>query len=252
MTNLAFKKYIKLCQNYSFISLILILFLTSCASLENYQEANSADEFEKSLTKYNETPNYGVWGQRQYKKTSKAQLEEESELDSKAGSLWVMDGQQSYYFTQNKNRKEGDFLNVKLEGSALKQVETKVSVIKSLLQQLEDQEKEETQQKLAEANKDNPDAARAPASEIKKKDIKEEKSELADIGPIQTRVIERIADGNYRIKGQQPFMIGKREYKVIVAGAVRPEDYNDEGISSAKIIDPQYDVVSIRKKEITK
>jgi len=56
-----------------------------------------------------------------------------------------------------------------------------------------------------------------------------------------------LPDGNYRVKGQQPFMIGKRDYKVIVTGMLRPEDFNDEGISSQKLLDPQYDVVSIRK-----
>lgn len=235
--------------------LVFAMGLTSCSSFMSKEEP-VVDEFESGLTKYNDNPNYGVWGQRNYKKTTKTQLEEESELDSKAGSLWVMDGQQSYYFTQNKNRKEGDFLNVKLEGAALKQVETKVNVIKTLLQELEQQEKEDSLQKLASAtgNPDQKAAAeqRAPASEAKKAPSKEEKSEVQDIGPIQTRIVERLADGNYRIKGQQPFMIGKREYKVIVAGILRPEDYNDEGINSSKIIDPQYDVISIRKKEAAK
>lgn len=238
--------------------LIFVALLTSCSSFTKQEPV--VDEFENSLTKYNDNPNYGVWGQRNYKKTSKAQLEEESELDSKAGSLWVMDGQQSYYFTQNKNRKEGDFLNVRLEGAALKQVETKVSVIKNLLQELEQQEKEEAMQKLAAAGTSPDQKAatpsgteqRAPAAEPKKVPSKDEKSEVQDIGPIQTRIVERLPDGNYRIKGQQPFMIGKREYKVIVAGILRPEDYNDEGISSAKVIDPQYDVISIRKKETAK
>tara|TARA_B110001454_G_scaffold219200_1_gene251782 strand:+ start:3723 stop:4400 length:678 start_codon:yes stop_codon:yes gene_type:complete len=213
------------------------------------------DEFTSSLTKYNDNPNHGVWGNRQYKKTTKSQLEEDSDLDSKAGSLWVMDGQQSYYFSQNKIRKEGDFLNVKLEGAAFKQVETKVGVIKTLLQELEEQEKESSGlvSKLAEAKPAEAAAkdTRAPAAVDAKKapGKEEEKGELADVGPIQTRIIERLADGNYRIKGQQPFMIGKRDYKVLVVGIVRPEDYNDEGISSSKLIDPQFDVVSIRKKE---
>lgn len=235
--------------------LVFAMGLTSCSSFMSKEEP-VVDEFENSLTKYNDNPNYGVWGQRNYKKTTRTQLEEESELDSKAGSLWVMDGQQSYYFTQNKNRKEGDFLNVKLEGAALKQVETKVNVIKTLLQELEQQEKEDSMQKLAAAggNLDQKAAAeqRAPASESKKANNQEGKSEVNDIGPIQTRIVERLADGNYRIKGQQPFMIGKREYKVLVAGILRPEDYNDEGINSSKIIDPQYDVISIRKKETSK
>jgi flagellar L-ring protein precursor FlgH len=42
-------------------------------------------------------------------------------------------------------------------------------------------------------------------------------------------------------------MIGKREYKVIVTGLIRPEDFNDAGIISEKLLDPQYDVVSLRK-----
>lgn len=231
-----------------FLIVLFTLFITtSCASLLNKDETEG-DPFLNSLTKYNDNPNHGVWGNRQYKKTTKSQLEEDSDLDSKAGSLWVMDGQQSYYFTQNKIRKEGDFLNIKLEGSALKQVETKVNVIKTLLQELEQQENESTMSKIAEAKPAESKDIRAPAAEAKKPK-EEEKGELADVGPVQTRIIERLADGNYRIKGQQPFMIGKREYKVLVVGIVRPEDYNDEGISSAKLIDPQFDVVSIRKKE---
>jgi len=235
-----------------FLGLILMLVVTtSCASFMAQPEIQE-DEFTSSLTKYNENPNHGVWGNRQYKKTTKSQLEEDSELDSKAGSLWVMDGQQSYYFSQNKIRKEGDFLNVKLEGAAFKQVETKVNVIKTLLQELEEQEKESAglNNKLAENKPAENKDVRAPASEAKKAPGKEEeKGELADVGPVQTRIIERLADGNYRVKGQQPFMIGKRDYKVLVVGIVRPEDYNDEGISSSKLIDPQFDVVSIRKKE---
>lgn len=235
-------------MKYLLIILVMVV-TTSCASFMN-QNSLLEEDFTTSLTKYNDNPNHGIWGNRQYKKTTKSQLEEDSDLDSRAGSLWVMDGQQSYYFTQNKIRKEGDFLNVKLEGAALKQVETKVSVIKTLLQELEDQEKDSQENKLAETQKPaETKDTRAPAAETKKPSKEEEKGELADVGPIQTRIIERLADGNYKIKGQQPFMIGKRDYKVLVVGIVRPEDYNDEGISSGKIIDPQFDVVSIRKKE---
>ena len=239
--------------NWLILSLIFLstMSLLSCANLSVSSEVSSED-FDAGLTKYNDNPNYGVWGQRNYKKTTKSQLEEESDLDSKAGSLWVMDGQQSYYFTQNKNRKEGDFLNVRIEGAALKQVETKVSIIKNLLQELEQQEKDELFQKTAPSDKQTSVDLRAPASEPKKGPEKEEKSEISDLGPIQARIVERLSDGNYRIKGQQPFMIGKREYKVIVAGVLRPEDFNDEGINSSKIIDPQFDVVSIRKKEVSK
>ena len=42
-------------------------------------------------------------------------------------------------------------------------------------------------------------------------------------------------------------MIGKKEYKVIVTGIVRADDFNDEGIDAPKLLDPQFDIVSLRK-----
>jgi flagellar L-ring protein precursor FlgH len=90
------------------------------------------------------------------------------------------------------------------------------------------------------------EAQRAPTGATDKKD---EKEEPLEIGAVPTRIVERQPDGNYRIKGSQPFMIGKREYKVIVTGLIRPEDFNDEGVSSQKLLDPQFDVVSIRRNQ---
>ena len=159
-----------------------------------------------------------------------------------------MDGQGAYLFSQNKTRKEGDHLNVKLDAPAMKQVETKVSVIKKLLKQLEEQQQQ--QQKLAnplaEGQKAG-EATRAPAAAEAAKTETAEKDEPTDIQSVPTRIVERMPDGNYRLKGQQPFMIGKREYKVIVTGLIRAEDFNDQGIGSDKLLDPQYDVVSIRR-----
>jgi flagellar L-ring protein precursor FlgH len=42
-------------------------------------------------------------------------------------------------------------------------------------------------------------------------------------------------------------MIGKREYKVIVTGIVRQEDFDDSGIDASKLLDPQFDIVSSRR-----
>ena len=203
------------------------------------------------ITRFSENPNVLNVNNRNYKRMTRNRMEEESELNPQAGSMWVMEGQGAYLFSQNKARREGDLLNVKIEGSALKQIETKVSVIKKLLKQLEEEELKskgaaDEQQKLAEGG----DAKRAPASvPAAAAAPKEEKEEPLQLDTVPTRIIERMADGNYRVKGQQPFMIGKREYKVIVMGMIRPEDFNDEGVPSSKLLDPQYDVVSIRKKE---
>lgn len=247
----------------------VLIFFTAGCSLFSAKKEEKVQVTEKvsHLTRFSELPQAPAISQRNYKRMSKQRLEEESEVQASAGSLWVMEGQGAYLFSQNKVRKEGDTLTLKVEGAAQKQVEQKVSVIRKLLKQIE---LEEAQRKEAALRKDASDsekqksaseqegtnladgqktavgstAARSPASEA----AAAEKEEPLDLASIPTRVVERTSDGTYRVKGQLPFMIGKREYKVLVAGMVRPEDFNDEGISSNKLLDPQYDVVSLRRK----
>lgn len=234
-------------------AILLSMVLTSgCATVNDFlmnlggKDENPPLEKIKTAPRYSDNQNMGVPTDRQYKKMTRSRMEEESDVGSNAGSAWVMEGQGAYLFAQNKMRREGDMVNVKLDAPAQKQVETKVGVIKKLLKQLEDQEKgPELNNSLAA----NGDANRAPAAEAKKEEPKKEddKDALADVQNIPAKIVEKLADGNYRVKGQQPFMIGKREYKVILTGLLRPEDFNDEGITSQKLLDPQYDVVSIRR-----
>jgi flagellar L-ring protein precursor FlgH len=168
-----------------------------------------------------------------------------------------MEGQTSYMFAQNKSRREGDALTVKMEGPAMKQVETKANNIKTLLKELEEEERRRKEKgaaavaplaqsgELKSGDKKEGDkaAARAPAAEKPK----EEKLDLADVQNIQSKIVEKLPDGNYKIKGSAPFVIEKKEYKVIISGILRAEDYNDAGVSSNKLVEPQYDVVSIRR-----
>jgi flagellar L-ring protein precursor FlgH len=233
------------------IAIAMTMLNTGCGTMD---ALSTTTEGAGGPMKFSENPQTFNPPNRQYRKMTKSRMEEESELHSQAGSMWVMEGQGAYLFAQNKSRREGDLLNVSIDISAKKQVETKVSVIKKLLKQLEEEEyknnhPEEQQQKLAAEEQQKQGAngtIRAPASTPAAKD---EKEEPVDIAQVPTRIVERTADGNYRVKGQQPFMIGKREYKVIVTGMIRPEDFNDMGVSSEKLLDPQYDVVSIRRKE---
>ena len=233
---------------------------SGCATLKSWMggeekpRAVAQDLEGNPLTKYSENPEVLNPSQRQYRKMTRSRLEEESELQASAGSTWVMEGQGAYLFAQNKARREGDILNIKVEGSAQKQVETKVAVIKKLLKQLEEEElrakqpaEEPVQTPGLADGQPTPGnkATRAPAAVAPK----EEKDEPLEIGAVPTRIVERLADGNYRVKGAQPFMIGKREYKVIVTGLIRPEDFNDQGISSNQLLDPQFDVVSIRRSQ---
>lgn len=232
------------------ILLLTIVVLSGCSSL--WKDAKETVGLEpvtpegESIVRFSENPNMLNVSNRNYKRMTKQRMEEEAEIHAQAGSMWTNEGQGSYLFSQNKSRREGDLLNVKIEGSAQKQIDTKVSVIKKLLKKLEEEELRAAQADSKVAD-NNGDAKRAPAAAAAAP--KEEKDEPVQIDAVPTRLVEKTPDGNYRVKGQQPFMIGKREYKVIVTGLIRPEDFNDEGIASSKLLDPQYDVVSIRKKE---
>lgn len=232
---------------------------TGCATgglFPRSEKAQIAEDVNDSV-KFSDTNEYLNMVNRNYKRMTRSRMEEEAQLHAQAGSMWVMEGQGAYLFAQNKSRREGDLLNVKVEGPAQKQVEMKVNVIKSLLKQLEEQENPpaadpkpgdadnvETQ-KLAEQKDDG--KGRAPAA-VKPASLNEQSTAEA-VTSVPTRIVEKLADGNYRVKGQQPFMIGQREYKVIVTGVIRPEDFNDDGVSSNRLLDPQFDVVNIRRTE---
>ena len=252
-------------MNSKFKIILFVVFsslLSGCATIKNFIEPEvppSLAEDLKTAPRYSETPQVGVPTDRQYRRYTKGRLEEESELGANAGSMWVMEGQGAYLFAQNKTRREGDVTNVKLDAPAQKQVETNVGVIKKLIKMLEEQEqleKAKSSRGLASAaapamGPDGKPVAAAAPKEAPKKDDKADEKEtkelLESIASVPSKIVERLPDGNYRIKGAQPFMIGKREYKVIVTGMLRPEDFNDEGIGSQKLMDPQYDVVSIRR-----
>lgn len=243
-------------------AIALVAMNTGCASLFPKEEEAAAPVIidGSPAQRFSDNNNVLNPANRNYKKMTRARMEEESELHAQAGSMWVMEGQGAYLFAQNKTRREGDLLNVKIEGPGQKQVETKVSVIKMLLKQLEEEELRQKESEksapiLANAKTDAQgketkasEPERKPASQAADGKKKEDDGEMVDMVP--TRIVERMADGNYRVKGMQPFMIGKREYKVIVTGLVRPDDFNDEGISSNKLLDPQFDVVSLRRKNL--
>lgn len=225
---------------------------------DDKEAAPSPESLGPPLVKFSDTSNYGVPDDRQYKRMTRQQMEEDSELASNAGSMWVMEGQGAYLFTQNKIRKEGDLLNVKLEGAAKKQVVTKANVIQKLVKQLEELQAQQNrgpaeakaedkkEEKAGEATAATPPktADAPPVAEKPNDDIKEENFEVQEV---PTRITEKMPDGSYKIKGDRPFMIGKKEYKVIVGGFIRSEDYSDEGVSSQKILDPQFDVVAIKR-----
>jgi flagellar L-ring protein precursor FlgH len=192
---------------------------------------------------------------KQYRRMNRQRFEEEADVKADAGSLWVMEGQGAYLFSQNQMRMVGDLLNVKIEGAPRSQLQTKTKVISSLLARLEAPQQRGLASTGAAPAPGAPAAAPAadPAAAGKADEAAAKPGDAPkNDGPfnvtvVPTRIIEQLKDGSYRVRGMQPFMIGKREYKVIVTGVVRPEDFDDAGIEAAKLLDPQFDIVSSRK-----
>lgn len=238
--------------------------------LRNFMRGNGWNEDvgpQKPLS-FSDTPNYKKGEQRKYLRMTKDQFESEAKIGAQEGSLWIMEGQGAYLFSQNTVRLIGDLMPVKLDGSARTQVDTKVNVIKKLLRKIENpgrrglasEAEAETKVAAADDKKKDADAGKntkdAKGKEPTKdgKDTTSAKSEsepkeddVLGVDAVPTRIVQRMSDGNYRVKGSQSFMIGKREFRVIVTGIVREQDFNDEGVSSQALLEPVYDVVSVKK-----
>lgn len=249
---------------------LLTLSLVGCGSfgkkLKNFlggrSEAPSAVA-KNNVVKYSDSPNVYTGVNRQYKRTTRQSLQQEAALEPQAGSLWVMEGQGAYLFAQNTVRMIGDPIGVQLEGEPKEQLQAKVDVIRKLWSKFEERQARLRAPASEEAGKDkdakskagketkDPAKEKAEAEKASQMAAEKQSGEGKDFGvkTVPARVVERTVDGNYRVKGSQPFMIGSREYKVIVTGVVRSEDFNDEGIEASKLLDAKYDVVSVRRKE---
>lgn len=236
-------------------SLLIFISQTGCASfnrkLKAFLNGGSPPPTavqaapKENLVKYSQTPVLPPSVKRQYKRTTRETLEGEAVLGEKSGSLWVMEGQGAYLFSQNIMRMVGDPIAVELEGDPKDQLQAKVDVITDLLKKLEERQK---------ARLRAPAAAGGPEGEKAKEEKPEASSEQSQdeefkVKNVPTRIVERTTDGNYRVKGEQPFLIKGREYKVIVTGVVRAEDFNDEGIGASKLLDPKFDIVSVKRSE---
>ena len=270
--------------------LLLPLFFTGCATMYDFfgfegpkQETVVKEEIVKEpLTKYSDINNFAPASDRNYKRMTKERFEEDAELQANAGSLWVMEGQTSYLFAQNKKRREGDPSTLLVQGMAFKDVQMKAYAIKDLLIELENQKKEAEAKKKKEEDKvqrladiekekktilakneaDNEDAAavlaeqridsRKPASvavaEVKP-DPALDKINFKEIEQVPVKVTERLPDNQYRVAGFQFITIRNRPYKLIVNGTIRGEDFSDGTVSSDKVFDGNYDLVHTKKAE---
>jgi flagellar L-ring protein precursor FlgH len=204
--------------------------------------------------------------QRHYGHMTRQKFEEDAQLGSQAGSLWSPEGQGAYLFSENTSRMMGDLLNVKLDGAPREQLQAKAKIIHKLLKKIDANSARAPAAVAAGAKPGDaakpadgaapaqpaaapgataaaPGAAGAPPPEEMEGD--DEKPLSVEVIP--TRVVERLNDGNYRVEGAQSFMIGKREYRLVVAGVVRAQDFSDDGVNATRLLDPHLDIVSAKK-----
>ncbi len=257
----------------TFLLFASIAFVTSgCSTLRNFIKGKDSPESRSvSTPRFSEQENLRApaGGDKQYRRMTRDRFEEEAEVRPEAGSLWVMEGQGAYLFAQNQMRMVGDLLNVKIEGGAKSQLQTKTRVISKLLERLEGarglasqstapsaapanaQAKAGDPNQKDQAQAQQPQGDAAAGGDASAQATKQERLNPGEIPfavqSVPTRIVEQLKDGSYRVRGMQAFMIGKREYKVIVTGGVRPEDFDDSGMDSNKLLDPQFDIVSSRK-----
>ena len=269
--------------------LALVGLSAGCASFgRTMKSLVSSDEPVRSAgPRFSEQDQIPVETSRKYRRMTRDRFEEDSELGSQAGSLWVMEGQGAYLFSQNKMRMQGDLLNIRLEGNPRSQLQSKVKTITKLLERLDSPVRGlasadtiatkpttagtgTTPGSAAQgAGAGDPSAqpgsagdmaatgagpsgaaggaSSQPAGATAGTGAGDKTDPLAAIQTIPTRIVEQLKDGSYRVRGLQPFMIGRREYRVIVTGVVRQEDFDEQGIDASKLLDPQFDIVSARK-----
>lgn len=262
------------------ITLLVVFALVSgCSNLGKKWKAFLNEGEEKPVVqkpkdeeiKFSDVRDMPVNEDRQYRRMTKKQFEEQELFSDNAGSLWVNEGQDSYLFSQNIVRLPGDILNVTLEGQPEKQLSTKAQVIKELTSRIEKKQRGVASTDAAKPEgaaadpaaaaqggdaaaakpADGAQAAAAPAAEKADADPLAGAGGNFDVKTIPTRIVEKMSDGNYRVKGSQTFMIGSKEYKVIVTGLVKPQDIADDKVESSKMLDSKFDIVRSNNKNKT-
>lgn len=227
-------------------------------------KTQSASQVRDDVVRFSDVKEVPFDDQREYRSISRKEFEDRELRSDNSGSLWTMEGQDSYLFAENNVRLPGDLINVALEGQPEKQLSTKAKVIKDLTKKIEAKRKLASQANKPAAGA-NPEAAAAGAEGAAAKPdpaagadanktadaAGEEEMDMGgdfDVKSIPTRIVEKLSDGNYRVKGSQNFMIGAKEYKVIVTGLVKPADVNNNTVESSKMLDSKFDIVRSAKR----
>lgn len=228
--------------------LFLVPALNGCASFGQSLKSFLGGNNRQPASSSSQQRRMGKIDKKNYRKVTRRSMEEEADLGEGSGSLWISRGQGAYLFAQNTNRLIGDLINIEIDGHPKKQIETKVKVIEDLLQRITARA-----EARARARRKKNGNKRMVASDTKstEKPVTGGKNEFP-IQVVPSRIVEILKDGSYRVQGDQPFMIDKREYKLVVTGIIRQADFDDQGISAETLLDPKFDIVTSKSKPARK
>ena len=211
------------------------------------------------------------WAKRQYKYITRDDIERQSKVDEGAGSLWVMNGQSPYLFSENQILFHGDPVYIEMVGGPKSEIFLKAKKIHSLLRKryikrIKEKNKKERERQMLSSilSKLQPSEERMPANEEKtepeensfvekKGGLKEEKWGFApfsmEVPLLFGKVEQRLPSGSYRIKGQGSFtvelkqgdiMVDSNEYQLFGMGEIRPDDLKENKVKADKILDGQF------------
>ncbi len=221
-----------------FLAAAISVAFLSCATAPEVKPVEKPPESVdvEPLVKYSTEPNYAPVSDRDYKRMTRQRMADESSLNAGAGSLWVMEGQTSYLFAQNKQHRPGDPTKIRVEGAALKQLETKVSTIQDLLNELEAQKKQaELEQKKIEDDKKKEEYKQLRLAEIEKEKEKIAADKTAGADATADK-IQKLAEDNVNKRMpaavEEPVVVVQKE-----ANAPEKPDLKDVEFIPSRIVE---------------
>ena len=220
----------------------------------------SSSRVPPTVTKYSDNPDMGPRVRRQYKRTTKESLADESGLDQKAGSLWVMEGQGAYLFAQNPMRLVGDPIGVddrrRTQGAAARQNrrdqrfarQDRGTTKGTATGSGGGKQRQASGRTQGPTDKEKDEGKRRRKGKEDGRQQSRTKATRFNVKIVPTRIVERTIEGNYRVKGSQPFMIGSARVQGHRHGRRARRGFQRRGNRRrANLLDPKFDIVSIKR-----
>ncbi|MCM2279998.1 MAG: flagellar basal body L-ring protein FlgH [Oligoflexia bacterium] len=224
-----------------------------------------AGEEGEAQASYSSQPNHVPESKRFYKNGSRATRADFIDDSANEGSLWASDGQTNYYFTKNKIRGVGDIISIKLEddmirdfGQEVKRNLTGVERLRELNAARDRMRAKYAPQAVPSGGNRAPAAAGgasgAPAKEgeaeapriVPGMEVPEPSNADIDVAKalevkagdtMLAEIIERYANGNYKVRGTKKVAYKNGNPRVVTLLAVaRGNDITEEDvITSGKL-----------------